>query len=97
MGTLLLHEIHNRHDDGRLRQLDPQFVHDWLEVPQELIERFLVSQISNTGSCPSSPKYEWSFIAFSGAPTARRRSPMVCCSAVMFLVTMQMAIKVAHK
>jgi hypothetical protein len=48
MGTLLLHEIHNRHDDGRLRQLDRQFVHDWLEVPQELIERFLVSQISNT-------------------------------------------------
>jgi hypothetical protein len=48
MGTLLLHETHNRHDDGLLRQLDPPFVHDWLEVPQELIERFLVSQISNT-------------------------------------------------
>jgi hypothetical protein len=38
----LLLEIHNRHDDGRLRQLDPQFLHDWLEVRQELIERFLV-------------------------------------------------------
>ena len=47
------------------------------------------SQTSNTWSWPSSPKHACTFMAPSGAPAARRRSrPFVCCSAVMFLVTM---------
>jgi hypothetical protein len=37
----LLDKIHNRHDGGRLRQLDAQLLHDRPEVRQELIERLL--------------------------------------------------------
>src|SRR4051794_37517442 len=39
---LLLYEVDNGHDRGRLRQLDAQFTHDRTEVFQELIERFLI-------------------------------------------------------
>src|ERR1700758_3097691 len=38
---LLLDKVHNRHDRGRLRQLDAQLLHDRTEVRQELIERLL--------------------------------------------------------
>jgi hypothetical protein len=37
----LLDKIHNRHDGGRLRQLDAQLLHDRSEVFKELIERLL--------------------------------------------------------
>ena len=38
---LLLDKVHNRHDRGRLRQLDAELLHDRPEVRQELIERLL--------------------------------------------------------
>jgi hypothetical protein len=38
---LLLDKVHNRHDRGRLRQLNAQPLHDWPEIRQELIERLL--------------------------------------------------------
>src|SRR5580692_9555262 len=38
---LLLDKVHNRHDGGRARQLDAEFLHDRSEVRQELIERIL--------------------------------------------------------
>jgi len=37
----LLDKVHNRHDRGRLRQLDAELRHDRPEVRQELIERLL--------------------------------------------------------
>ena len=36
---LLQDKVHNRHDRGRLRQLDAKFLHNRPEVLQELIER----------------------------------------------------------
>jgi hypothetical protein len=38
---LLLDKVHNRHDGGRLRQLDAQFLHDGPKVRQEVIECLL--------------------------------------------------------
>jgi hypothetical protein len=38
---LLLDKVHNRHDRGRLRQLDAELLHDRPEVRQELIESLL--------------------------------------------------------
>jgi hypothetical protein len=38
---LLLNQVHNRHDSGRLRQLNTKLLHDRSEVLQEVVERLL--------------------------------------------------------
>ena len=38
---LLLHQVHDRHDGGRLSQLDAEFFEDRPEKRQELVECFL--------------------------------------------------------
>ena len=63
------------------------------EVRKELIESLLALPDVEYLTLPSSPKHEWSFIALSGAPAARRRSrPFECYSRVTFLVAMYRAI-----
>ena len=77
---LLLDKVHNRHDRGRLRQLDAELLHDRPEVVRNSSNASWLSQASKTWSWPSSPKHEWSFIALSGAPASRRRSALRCAA-----------------
>src|SRR5260221_10874497 len=86
---LLLDKVHNRHDDGRLRQLDAQLRHHRPEMCQELIERLLALPDIEDLQLAIFTEAGVELHRALGAPTSRRRSrPLVCCSAVMFLVTM---------
>ena len=72
--SLLLDKIHNRHDGGRLRQLDAQLGHDRPHEGQEVVE-----------GLPALPDIE----DLKLAPASRRRSrSLECCSEVIFFVTM---------